>query len=340
MRENLASMINSFNHIIIDTSALMEYESLLRFIEDNHKLFYFYDKKIYVRVSVLHELLSHIKHGNNEKKERASKAMQLLEDWPEMFALAVDPKEITVDEWHCVNADSDIISTVSRYLPSRSQVVITNDAALANFLLVLPYNGAVTGKALLVKGISQNGELLNVFGSGGLYPEKERSYLYSDLYKHKCKDEESIIRDTSHLVFKEMTCDDSATTNNIQNASTVMNENEDTELENADIQVETEVNHEIKHSACDKTHSIIEDGSETSKEDVNTAFRKNPESSLVEAVTNLMIGGVLLIGGIYLTNKTRGKNLNLATFTTEKTVHTSPLRSSAKPLIKKFSMPF
>jgi len=189
MDYRLDRLFKNVDRIAIDTCTLMDYVALKQFLNENYELFYDYKKVIFVYKEVLQELYNHILGDDPVKSVSARNALDILQEWPNLFRLEKTPQELELFRREDCLADHRFALTALHDQIAYTCLYITNDGDLANDLLLIRDGKSVKGKRIYVKGITKEGALIDVLGPYGLYPNKKTSYTMLHWQEKKARKE-------------------------------------------------------------------------------------------------------------------------------------------------------
>lgn len=140
----------------IDTSSIMNYVSLQKYIDKNKSKLISNKIKIIVCKEVYDELHKHIRQGDRKKHKLASKGLEIINNNIEIFELRSCCENKNVKNSF---ADKSSLALMLDNRTNKSQMLITNDADLALDAYGLKKLKSVYGGAIFVKYIDKNGEL-------------------------------------------------------------------------------------------------------------------------------------------------------------------------------------
>lgn len=149
----LTYLLDYNNLIYIDTSTLMNVDSLRRFLERSEDEFLVRNKKMIITQWVFKELNKHIHSDNDYKANQAKLALNLIEQFRDVFTL--EDEELLVD--NATFADSDILSKIILNKSRATQLLITYDRALALDAYNLNLQGSNKGGKVMVCHINKMG---------------------------------------------------------------------------------------------------------------------------------------------------------------------------------------
>ena len=150
-------ILSKYDLITIDTSALMNDEYLQRFVDNYEMTLLEYGKKIFVSRSVWAELLRKYECGDDEKRDKAAKAICTISMHKNIFL--VDCWEIRPEEIWTAFADKDLLSDLTKNITRHNQLLITNDGKLANDALCLNNLESCQGRRVDVCRLQYSGDL-------------------------------------------------------------------------------------------------------------------------------------------------------------------------------------
>lgn len=150
----MMSMLFKSEEIIIDTSTLMD-PGITGFVENCKTLLPVQGKKVTVPEYVLAELTSHISKSNMDKREKAMRALAIINDNPDVF----DSAAFTTEELWNEFADAEILSQLTTGRMDRSQLLITSDKKLSSDAYNLNYLESCKGYPIKVCYVNSLGEL-------------------------------------------------------------------------------------------------------------------------------------------------------------------------------------
>ncbi len=157
-QEYVKCLLARYDLITIDTSALMNDENLQRFVENHEETLLEYGKKILVNRSVWAELLHMYNCGDEEKQEKATKAICIINMHRNIFL--IDGRGIRTEEIWTALADKDILSDLTKNITQHNQLLITNDDDLANDVLNLNNLKSCRGHRVAVCRLQYSGDLV------------------------------------------------------------------------------------------------------------------------------------------------------------------------------------
>ncbi len=143
--------------IIIDTSAVMDYEELYQLVTRIECLLLEFSKKIVVPRVVWIELMRHINSKKQDKREKALRAVDILCMRPDIFEIEseyFDPKEMLK-----TFADAELLSELTRKKVQYHQLLITNDKKLSKDAFNLNNQESCHGHQIVVCYLSRAGKL-------------------------------------------------------------------------------------------------------------------------------------------------------------------------------------
>lgn len=160
MNMETKNFIETCDFINIDTSSLMETDSLLNFLENYGSTIIKSGKTIFVCREVIAELKLLCRSTKPLKVHRAATALTMLYDNSNLFRLEDNPDKVDVKSVHKRIADQRIISAVTWYKVQHSQLFISNDKALLHAIVTADQMDAVHGKPVYATSLSESGELI------------------------------------------------------------------------------------------------------------------------------------------------------------------------------------
>ena len=145
-------IIDKNEMIYIDTSTLMNVESLRIFIGRTEKIFESRNKQIIVSRTVVSELKKHAVSDSVEKRKKAEEALDLLEQFQMMFYVECEDNTNGF-------ADSELLARLILMKSSCSQVLITNDKKLSKDAYAINEQESNRGNKIMVCHINYAGFL-------------------------------------------------------------------------------------------------------------------------------------------------------------------------------------
>ena len=145
-------IIDKNEMIYIDTSTLMNVESLRIFIGRTEKIFESRNKQIIVSRTVVSELKKHAVSDSVEKRKKAEEALDLLEQFQMMFYVECEDNTNGF-------ADSELPARLILMKSSCSQVLITNDKKLSKDAYAINEQESNHGNKIMVCHINYAGFL-------------------------------------------------------------------------------------------------------------------------------------------------------------------------------------
>lgn len=194
LASSLAKDLIIFDYVIVDTCSLMD-DNFPSFMDVLDRSRDYIDKNlpIYIPLQCLAELKKHTKDKeDNSKRISAKRAMKIAKEGKKrriLTWLKIEiPKENKEDRYEDF-ADRAIFVKVSSDRLSQKILVITQDKGLAKDLLALNDMQSQIGRWLVVKKVSQNGELAINKGEDRYYSKANHSSQRPD---HRSKPKEEI----------------------------------------------------------------------------------------------------------------------------------------------------
>lgn len=194
LASSLAKDLIIFDYVIVDTCSLMD-DNFPSFMDVLDRSRDYIDKNlpIYIPLQCLAELKKHMKDKeDNSKRISAKRAMKIAKEGKKrriLTWLKIEiPKENKEDRYEDF-ADRAIFVKVSSDRLSQKILVITQDKGLAKDLLALNDMQSQIGRWLVVKKVSQNGELVANKGEDRYYSKANHSSQRPD---HRSKPKEEI----------------------------------------------------------------------------------------------------------------------------------------------------
>ena len=167
------------NKWYIDTSSVMKYWRLARFIEKKQTLL---DSgiKIIVLKPVYEELLRNQDSKNECKAERAIEGYKLIEMNQDLFEIQGYNQETRCDE---AFADKDILRQIAICQNNYAQVLITDDTGLAHDAYTFNNRRSFQANKVFVCWIDQNGELQRSMAAREEKPEPVEKIVIQEVEK-------------------------------------------------------------------------------------------------------------------------------------------------------------
>lgn len=156
-QEYVKHILSKYDLITIDTSALMNNENLQRFVENYEMTLLEFGRKILVSRSVWAELLRKYGCDDEEKRDKAARAICTINMHKNIFL--IDGREIRPEEIWTAFADKDLLSDLTKNITCHNQLLITNDGKLANDALSLNNLESCQGRRVEVCRLQYSGEL-------------------------------------------------------------------------------------------------------------------------------------------------------------------------------------
>ena len=194
MNMETKNFIETCDFINMDTSALMETDSLLNFLENYGSIILKAGRTIFVCREVIAELKLLLQCDKPLKVHQAETALSILYDNFDLFRLEAEPDSVDVRIVHKRIADQRIISAVTWYKVQHTQLFISNDKALLRAIVTADQMDAVHGKPVYATRLSKDGELIEQTSAEEL-ANKRKDYLAV-----KVQDAEK----AAHLLSKEL----------------------------------------------------------------------------------------------------------------------------------------
>lgn len=152
--------IESCDFISIDTSALMETDAILNFLDNYQNILMHSRKVIFVYKEVIAELKWLANCSNPLKVRQAKDALAILYNYYDVFRLEDEPDKVDTQIAHKHIADQRIIGAVTWYKVHHSQLFITNDKDLLRGIIAADQMKAIQGKPVYATSLSDDGELI------------------------------------------------------------------------------------------------------------------------------------------------------------------------------------
>ena len=143
--------------ILIDTSAIMDYEGLRKLVDDIELPLMEMKKKIIVPKVVWMELNRHINSTNNDKQAKACHALDIICMHPNIFLIGDD--NLDQEEMMRAFADAELLSQLTKNKAQYGQLLITNDKKLSRDAFDLNNLESCMGHRINVCYIANNGFL-------------------------------------------------------------------------------------------------------------------------------------------------------------------------------------
>lgn len=150
-------MINANQLIYIDTSAMMNSVRFEHFILRAKPYLVSYHKKLILADDVWLELKRHLGSVLPEKREKASKAIQLIND--NRFLFDFTDKEYSEEDIDRAFADKELLAELTFNKQDFTQLLITNDIHLEDDAYNLNKQASCQGHLVRVCYLNQNGGL-------------------------------------------------------------------------------------------------------------------------------------------------------------------------------------
>lgn len=143
--------------IMIDTSSIMDYESLSQLVVSVKPTLLTLGKKIIVPKVVWMELMRH-RHSNNlEKQIRVNNAINIIESNLDVFTL--DNQDMNNEDIFSAFADAELLSELTKNKPKHTQLLITNDKRLSSDAFKLNRQESCYGGYISVCYVTNEGNL-------------------------------------------------------------------------------------------------------------------------------------------------------------------------------------
>ena len=146
-------LYNRYDRIYIDTSTLMNYESLKLFLDRNRSC----GLRIIMTRAVRLELAKHIDVGIPEKANRSLECIRIMDEHPGLIVL--EGGVLSEDLMYSTHADREILAMLTRDKDRYRQLLITNDSDLAADALTLNRQLSCPGMEVSVRRINRFGEM-------------------------------------------------------------------------------------------------------------------------------------------------------------------------------------
>lgn len=181
MNMETKNFIETCDFINMDTSALMETDSLLNFLENYGSIILKAGRTIFVCREVIAELKLLLQCDKPLKVHQAETALSILYDNFDLFRLEAEPDSVDVRIVHKRIADQRIISAVTWYKVQHTQLFISNDKALLRAIVTADQMDAVHGKPVYATRLSKDGELIEYSCEEDFdWDETEKTVVESD----------------------------------------------------------------------------------------------------------------------------------------------------------------
>lgn len=178
MQDSVKNMIEKCDFIGADTSALMDNNAFLEFLEHYQEELKKYGRCIFIYREVIAELKNLLNATDLEKKNRAEKALEMIYDHYDILKCEEEPDNIDERIIRKRIADQRILSAVTWYKTSHSQLFISNDKKLLESILKVDEQEAVKGRDVYAASLTCDGRL--------------RRFEESDEYLEKWLENESV----------------------------------------------------------------------------------------------------------------------------------------------------
>lgn len=143
--------------IIIDTSVLMNYESVISFFEQNRDRLVNNDTKIIVPEIVVFELDKLSDSSDYQKRKRAKEALKLLYEYEDLFIF--QKSKFDTEEKANIIADAELLALLTRNRLSSRQLLISNDKKLVSDAYAINKQESCFGNDVWVCRMSLDGKL-------------------------------------------------------------------------------------------------------------------------------------------------------------------------------------
>ena len=161
MNMSTKKLIETCDFISIDTSALMETDTLLDFLKRYEDIFIEANRVLFVYREVIAELRELSNSVNSWKSCQANKALKIIKRYYTLFRLEKEGENnFDTQIIHKRIADQRFISVVNWYKREHAQLFITNDKDLLEGITEAGQMKAVQGKPVYAARLSDNGELV------------------------------------------------------------------------------------------------------------------------------------------------------------------------------------
>ena len=151
------TVFDRYNKIVIDTSSLMEFETLRMFLVKNSDAIRDSGRQILIPESVQMEIARHIDSGKLDKVEKSLACISVLAEYPDL--IVCNNCGIPEDLKYSTHADREILAMLISGKSQYRQLLITNDYDLAMDALALNSQRSCPGETISVRRINKNGEL-------------------------------------------------------------------------------------------------------------------------------------------------------------------------------------
>lgn len=168
----MEEIIKNSEEIMMDTASLMEVESLDFMLERHKETFINLRKMITIPGVVCQELVRHLASENEDKKEKANKALKIIRNNAEIFT--VEFAEYTPEEIKKAFADREILLRLTSSRAKKRQLLITNDRSLSRDAFNLNLLESCSGKPVQVCYLSRYGELCKCHCDDKQQPKSEQ----------------------------------------------------------------------------------------------------------------------------------------------------------------------
>lgn len=159
MRKSIRELIEQSDFISIDTSALMEVDSLQKFVSKYEFVFMKYGRIIFVYKEVIRELKTHMAGKDAAKRYLAGKAMDIMIEHPKLFRFQICVEDVVDRKTNSFIADQKFLSVVALYKTAHTQLFISNDKDLLDGILSIDRIEAVHGKPVYAAKLTPAGVL-------------------------------------------------------------------------------------------------------------------------------------------------------------------------------------
>lgn len=154
----IRQVFSSHGTIYVDTSTLMNYESLSRFVDSYELTLMELRKKIYVSYVVWAELNRNLNSFDGEKQLRASQALTIICMHRKVFF--IDDGYVDPEEMMQAFADPELLSCLTKNKTRCNQLLITNDKKLGHDALDLNDLESCQGYRIDVCHLMPSGDLV------------------------------------------------------------------------------------------------------------------------------------------------------------------------------------
>ncbi len=153
----LLNMVQQHDFFLVDTSSLMAVDWMRTFVEEAEPIFHDAGKTIIIPPAVRSELIRHYSSTDDEKRQKAQAAVNLLSRHRGLFQ--IPGGLLDDDEIARAFADAELLALLQSNRQRHRQLLITNDRALSSDAFNLNQQQSCAGSRISVCHVNRFGEL-------------------------------------------------------------------------------------------------------------------------------------------------------------------------------------